>query len=74
MENIETEKYIKLCLIKKGMTFADVAKKTNQTPQALSNKMVRKVFKQNDLEEIAAALDCHLDIRFIDNKTNEPLI
>lgn len=56
------------------MSVAELAEKTGQTRQNLSNKMQRNEWKQVELEKIAAALDSDLDIRFIDHATKQPII
>ncbi|MBQ6782308.1 MAG: helix-turn-helix transcriptional regulator [Treponema sp.] len=72
---MNSTEYIRLCLVKRNnMSVAELAEKTGQTRQNLSNKMQRNEWKQAELEKIAAALDADLDIRFIDHATDEPII
>lgn len=67
--------YIGLCLVKRNkMSHAELARKTEQLPQVLHRKFKNDSFKISELEKIAGALDAHLDIRFIDNETNQPII
>jgi len=56
------------------MQLKELAAKTGQTRQNLSNKMRYNDFRTSDLEKIAEALDSHLEIKFIDNATNQPII
>lgn len=67
--------YIDLCLVKRNkMSHAELARKTEQLPQVLHRKFKNDSFKISELEKIAGALDAHLEIRFIDNETNQPII
>ena len=67
--------YIRLCLVKRGnISASELARRAEITPQNLSNKFSRNKFSNEDLEKIAAALDSHLEIKFIDNATDQPII
>lgn len=67
--------YIDLCLVKKGkLSHAELARLTDQSPQVLFKKFKNSTFKLAELEKIAVALGAHLEIKFIDNETNEPII
>lgn len=59
-----TEK-IKILLVKKGMSTADLAKALNVTPQNLYNKFKRDNFSEKELVEIAKALDIEFEANFI---------
>jgi len=52
---------IKIVLKRRGMTMGDLAEKTGQTSQNLSNKMSRDNFPEKELKEIADALDCDFE-------------
>ena len=65
---------IKIICIKRNLPLTTLAKKTGQSQQNLTNKLRRNDFKTSELEKIATALDTHLDIRFLDNATDEPII
>lgn len=68
-------KYIKLCCVQKGdISGAELARRTGLTRQNLTNKYTANKFSNYDLEKIAEALDSHLEIKFIDNQTNQPII
>lgn len=71
---MDIREYIKLCLVKRGITEAELARRTGQTRQNLSNKYSRGIFKNTELEKIAAALNASFEIRFIDNETGKPII
>lgn len=67
--------YIRLCCVKCGnISEAELARRTNQTPQNLNNKYKRNAFKLSELEKVANAMDAELDVRFIDRKTGKPII
>lgn len=67
--------YIKLCRVKRGdMSEAELARRSGQTPQNMSNKHKRNTYKVSELEKLAEALDAELKISFIDKKTGEPII
>ena len=65
--------YIKICFIKKNMKMVDVATATNQSKANLSQKINRNDMKISELEKISNALDCDLQVLFIDRKTNQPI-
>lgn len=62
---------IKIILSRREMTLGDLAEKTKQSRQNLSNKMKRDNFTEKDLREIAAALDCTYSASFTMNDTGE---
>ena len=62
---------IKIILKRRGMTLGQLAEKTGQTRQNLSNKMGRDNFPEKELCEIAAALDCDYEASFIMRDTGE---
>ena len=65
-------KYITDCLNERNMTFTKLAELTGQSQPNLANKVKRNNFKTEELEQIAAALNAKLEIRFIDNETGRP--
>ncbi len=68
-------KYIKLCCVQKDdISSAELSRRAGLTPQNLNSKYNGNKFSNHDLEKIAAALGAHLEIKFIDNETNEPII
>ena len=62
---------IKIVLLKRKMTVTELAKKINTSSQNLSNKLRQDNFRENELKEIAEALDCSFAITFKLNDTGE---
>ncbi len=72
---MDVREYIRLCCVKRGgITEAELARRTGQTPQNMNNKYKRNTFKVSELEKVAEALDADLRIVFIDKTTGEPII
>ena len=67
---MDIAKKIKICLLQKNIQMKDLAERTNQTQQNLTNKMRSNNFRVSELEEIAAALNAKLEVKFIDKETN----
>ena len=66
--------YIRICCVKCGnVSEAELARRTNQTPQNMNNKYKRNTFKISELEKIAEALGTELYVRFVDKKTKKPI-
>jgi len=67
---MDMTEYIRILLVKRGnMTETELAKRIGTSPQNIHNKFKRNNFTMKDLQEIANALDCDLDVRFIDHTT-----
>lgn len=66
--------YLKLCLVRRNLTFSRLAELTGQSQSNLSNKVRRGKFQTDELEKIAAALDAELEIRFVDRESGKPII
>ena len=64
---------IKIALIKRNMSLKDLAEIIGSTPSNLSNKIKRDNFPENELHEIAKALDCTFNVSFTLNDTNEQI-
>ncbi len=65
---------IRIMLVKRNnMSESELARRVGTSPQNLHNKFKRNNFSTNELEAIAAALDCDLLIDFIDKETKEAL-
>lgn len=62
---------VKTILKRRGMTMGDLAEKTGQTRQNLSNKMSRGNFPEREIREIAAALDCEYETFFVMRDTGD---
>lgn len=65
MEMLTTTEKIKILLKRNGLTAGDLAERTGQTRQNLSNKFKRSNFSENELRAIAEVLDCQCEITFI---------
>ena len=56
---------IRILLVKHGnISEAELARRMGISPQNLNNKMKRDNFTETDLQEIAKALNCTLNISF----------
>ncbi len=64
---------IKIVLRRRGLTLGDLAEKTGQSRQNLSNKMGRDNFSEKDLMEIASVLGCTYHAGFRMNDTGEEI-
>lgn len=62
---------IKIILNRRDMTLAQLAEKTNQSRQNLSNKLSRDNFTEKELYAIAKALECTFEAGFVMNDTGE---
>ena len=62
---------IKILLKRRGMTLGDLADKTNQSRQNLSNKMTRDNFSEKEIKEIADALNCEYEASFVMKDSGE---
>lgn len=62
---------IKIILKRKNMTIGELAEKTGQTRQNLSNKFSRDNFSEKEIREFAEILDCEFGFYFIMNDTEE---
>lgn len=51
----------------------ELAEKTGQTRQNLSNKMTRDSFSEKELRQIAKALDCELEAYLVMKATGEKI-
>lgn len=54
----------KLC-VSNNISLAELARRLNKSPQALSQKIARGSFSVEDLEEIAMVTDCKLECFFL---------
>lgn len=70
---LTTSEKIKVLLRRRGMTMGDLAEKTGQTRQNLSNKISRDNFPEKELREIAGALDCDLETVFVMRDNGEKI-
>ncbi len=64
---------IKIILGRRNMTVSDLAKKLNISRQNLTNKFARNNFSEKELQEIAEAMDCSVNVLFKLNDTEETI-
>lgn len=62
---VDCSEKIKLLAVKMHTTPAGLARSSGQTSSNLSNKMARNDFKISELERIAAAVGCSVEVNFI---------
>lgn len=55
---------IRIIAKRSGLSMGELAQATGQTRQNLSNKLTRGNFTEKDIEELASALGCTVDIIF----------
>ena len=56
---------IRILAIKNHITVQQIAEKSGQSSANLYNKMSRNTFKVSELERLAQAVDCDLEINFV---------
>ena len=62
---------IKVVLKRRGMTMGQLADKTGQTRQNLSNKLTRDNFQEQDIKAMAEALNCDYEAYLVMKDTGE---
>ena len=62
---------VRILLVKRKITVTDLAKRLGMSQSNLSNKLSRDNFNEKELQEIAEALNCDLDIGFTLRYTGE---
>lgn len=67
-----TEK-IRILMIKKNVSVKELASRLGCTSQNLSGKFRRDNFSEKELQEIASAMDCSFEGRFVRNDTREEI-
>ena len=70
---LKTDEKIRLLLRRKEMTVTDLANSIETTRQNLTNKLKRNNFSENELREIAKALNCSLILEFEDGESGEKI-
>ena len=70
---MKLDETIKIICIKRKTNIAELSTKLGNSKQNLYNKLYRNDMKISDLEKLAEALDCKLQINFIDKTTDEIL-
>lgn len=64
---------VRILLVKRKITVTDLAKRLGMSQSNLSNKLSRDNFSEKELQEIAEALNCDLDISFTLRDTGEKI-
>ena len=64
---MDIAKKVKRLLLEKNVTATKLAQKVGITQPAISYKMTNNSYSIEDLEKIAEALDCELEINFVLN-------
>ena len=62
---------VRILLVKRKITVTDLANRLGMSQSNLSNKLSRDNFNEKELQEIAEALNCDLDIGFTLRDTGE---
>ena len=70
---LTTGEKIKIILNRRNMTLAQLAEKTDQSRQNMSNKMSRDNFAEKELYDIAKALGCTFEASFTMIDTGEQI-
>ena len=70
---MDITEYIRICLVKKKISISQLAEMTEQSQPNLSTKLKRNNFYTNELEKIANAMNCRLEVRFVDKDSNQEL-
>ncbi len=65
---------IKIVMLKRKMNIKELAARLGTTGNNMTNKFKRDNFSENELNEIANALNCKLDIALIDNETGQRIV
>ena len=63
--DISVAEKLRLIMKRQNMTMGKLAEASGQTRQNLSNKMTRGNFTEKDIESLASALGCSVNISFI---------
>ncbi len=64
--NMNAAEKIRTLMTRKNISMGEMAEKTGQSRQNLSNKMKRGNFSENELVAMASVLECTVEIRFVD--------
>lgn len=72
-DNLSTAKKIKILLIERDMTLAELAQRLEKSPSTLSDKMKRDNFYEKDLKQIAEVLNYKYEAVFTDNDSGKTI-
>lgn len=70
---LTTSEKIKIILGRRNLSISDLAQKLGTSRQNLTNKFSRDNFSENEIKEIALALDCSFEALFTLNDTGETI-
>ena len=70
---MDLQEYIKMTLIKKKLNERQLAIIMNESPQNINRKL-KSDMKISFLTSVANAMNCDVDIRFIDRENKKPLL
>ena len=69
---MNVQEYVKIVLVKKGLKERHLAALLDDTPQNI-NRKIKSDMKISFIESIANALECDIELKFIDRETKEEL-
>lgn len=64
---------IRIMLLRRNLSITELAERLGTTQSNLSNKLKADNFREKDLRQIAAALNCKLQMRFVMNDTGDEI-
>jgi len=67
---LPTSVLLRILAKRKGLSFAEIAKRGGQSPQNLCNKLSKNSFTEREVRKIAAVLGYTLNISFVDKSGN----
>lgn len=70
---MDLQEYIKIALIKKKLNERQLAIIMNESPQNINRKL-KSDMKISFLTSVANAMNCDVDITFIDRESKKPLL
>lgn len=72
LEDFNMPEKIRMLCGKRNFSLADLAEKTGQSKQNLSNKMLRTDWKLSEIKRVFDALGAELQLQIIDKETGKP--
>lgn len=70
---MDMKEYIEMAFIKRKTNERQVALSMEESPQNINRKL-KSDMKLSFIESVANALNCDIEIKFIDKETKEPLL
>lgn len=70
---IDMNEYINMVFVKRKTNERQVAFKMEESPQNINRKL-KSDMKLSFIESVANALDCDVQVKFIDRESKEPII